>query len=51
MPTANVNASSVMMLSVKPNAHIRPKVAIIEAGIDNAAINGGAPVEQKYQYH
>ena len=39
MPTASVNASSVMLFSVKSIARISVKVAMIEAGIASAEIS------------
>ena len=38
MPTASVSASSVSMLSVKPMAHMRAKVLMIDVGMAMAAI-------------
>ncbi len=39
MPTASARASKVMMLSVKPIAHINPKVPMMETGIASAAMS------------
>ena len=40
-PTASASASSVMVLSVKPKIHMKPKVPISEIGIAAATINVG----------
>ncbi len=51
MPTASARARSVMMLSVKPIAHIRPNVPMIETGMASAAMSVLRAVAEEQEHH